>query len=212
MLALFKRKDDEPEYYGLYALPAAVLLGGYALLVAKGAVETSALIALASGVMCIGCIGALGKQVTARLGNVLGLGGVLFGLVATLGGMISGGATKAGMLGIAALLAVGSSGGLAVASRVGPTELPQTVAAFHSLVGLAAALTGVGEYMLRAAAGATGGAVGVAIYLATFLGGVTTTGAQVLGVGQPPGRSVGTCTQVLGVGQPAGRSVGTMAY
>jgi len=179
MLGLFKRKDDAPEYYGFYALPAAVLLGGYALLLAKGAIESSAIVALASGVMCIGCIGALGKQVTARLGNVLGLGGVAFGVAATLGAMIGGGATKAGMLGIGGLLAAGGVGGLAVATRVGPTELPQTVAAFHSLVGLAAALTGIGEYLLRAAEGASGGAVAVAIYLATFLGGITTTGSIV---------------------------------
>ena len=179
MLELFKRKDDEPEYYSLYALPAAVLLGGYGLLLAKGAVESSALIALVSGVCCIGCIGALGKQVTARLGNVLGLGGVAFGLAATLGGMLGAGATTAGLIGIAGLLAFGSVGGLAVATRVGPTELPQTVAAFHSLVGLAAALTGAGEYLLRAATGAVGGAVGIAIFLATFLGGLTATGSVV---------------------------------
>ena len=179
MLNLFRRPTDEPEYYSLYALPAFVLLAGYALLLAKGAIESSALIALASGVCCIGCIGALGKQVTARLGNVLGLGGVAFGIAATLGYLIGGGATKAGLLGIAALLGAGGAGGLAVATRVGPTELPQTVAAFHSLVGLAAALTGVGEFIHRAAGGAVGGAAGIAIFLATFLGGLTTTGSIV---------------------------------
>jgi len=179
MLQLFRRPTDEPEYYSLYAVPAVALLAGYVLLLTKGAVETSALIALASGVMCIGCIGALGKQVTARLGNVLGFGGVVFGLAATLGAMLAAGATKAGLIGIAALLAVGGIGGLGIASRVGPTELPQTVAGFHSLVGLAAAFTGVGEYMLRATHGATGGAVAIAIYLATFLGGLTATGSVV---------------------------------
>lgn len=179
MLQLFRRPTDEPEYYSLYAVPAAVLLGGYALLLAKGAAESSALIALISGVCCIGCIGALGKQVTARLGNVLGFGGVMLGLAATFGTLISGGATRTGLLGVGGLLAVGSAGGLAVASRVGPTELPQTVAAFHSLVGLAAALTGIGEYLHRAAAGTMGGSAGIAIYLASFLGSLTATGSMV---------------------------------
>jgi len=179
MLQLFRRPTDDPEYYQLYALPAAVLLGGYALLLTKGAIEASSLVALASGVMCIGCIGALGKQVTARLGNVLGLGGVAFGLAATLGTMLGAGATKVGLLGVGALLAVGSLGGVGVASRVGPTELPQTVAAFHSLVGPAAALTGIGEFLHRAGSGAVGGAAAVAIYLATFLGSLTATGSVV---------------------------------
>jgi NAD(P) transhydrogenase len=68
--------------------------------------------------------------------------------------MLGAGATKVGLLGVGALLAVGSLGGVGVASRVGPTELPQTVAAFHSLVGLAAALTGIGEFLHRAGSGA----------------------------------------------------------
>ncbi len=38
----------------------------------------------------------------------------------------------------AVLAGVGSGVGAVIASGVGPTELPQTVAAFHSLVGLAA--------------------------------------------------------------------------
>ena len=42
---------------------------------------------------------------------------------------------------------VGGALGLGVASKVGPTELPQTVAAFHSLVGIAAAATSLGLYV-----------------------------------------------------------------
>ena len=61
--------------------------------------------------------------------------------------MLAQGATRAGLLGVSGLFGVGGAMGLAVASRVGPTELPQTVAAFHSLVGLAAAFTGIGEFI-----------------------------------------------------------------
>jgi H+-translocating NAD(P) transhydrogenase len=42
-------------------------------------------------------------------------------------------------------MCIGGALGLGVASKVGPTELPQTVAAFHSLVGVAAAATSLGE-------------------------------------------------------------------
>jgi len=110
---------------------------------------------------------------------VLGLGGVAFGLAATLGGMLSAGASSAALLGVLVLLAIGSTGGFAVASRVGPTELPQTVAAFHSLVGIAAAFTGIGEFLHRAAHGTVGGAAAAAIYLASFLGWLTCTGSIV---------------------------------
>ena len=64
-----------------------------------------------------------------------------------------------------------------VASKVGPTELPQTVAAFHSLVGLAAMAGAAGEYLGNSGDLALGTLS--SIYLATFIGGVTFTGSIV---------------------------------
>ena len=63
------RPTDDPEYYSLYAVPAAVLLGGFGLLLSAGKTAASSLVALASGVCCIGAIGALGKQVLLPLSN-----------------------------------------------------------------------------------------------------------------------------------------------
>lgn len=75
------------------------------------------------------------RQETARLGNTLGIAGVVFGLAATLAFQLASGATAAGVRMLALLLGGGGVIGLAIASKIGPTELPQTVAAFHSLVG-----------------------------------------------------------------------------
>lgn len=44
---------------------------------------------------------------------------------------------------------VGSAIGYYLSTKIGPTELPQAVAAFHSLVGLAAAFTAVGDFMVH---------------------------------------------------------------
>lgn len=105
------------------------------------------------------------------------MAGVAFGLASTTADMsVAGAATEAfeqvGLLGGA-----GAAVGSVLASGVGPAELPQTVAAFHSLVGLAAMAGAAGEFF------ASGDSLGLgtlaAIYLAVFIGGVTFAGSVV---------------------------------
>jgi len=72
---------------------------------------------------------------------------------------------------------LGAAVGTAVASQVGPTELPQTVAAFHSLVGIAAMAGAAGEYLGNV--GDLDAGTLSAIYLAVFIGAITFTGSIV---------------------------------
>jgi len=179
MLGLFRRPDDPPEYYSFYGVPVAVMLAGLVGLQAFGAVGGAGVVALASGVLCISAVAGLGKQATARLGNTLGVAGVCFGLASTVAKQVIAGATGAGLVGIGAITAAGSAVGLGIAGKVGPTELPQTVAAFHSLVGAAAVATAFGEFLHLAPLGALSPVSIGAIVAAIYLGGITTTGSLV---------------------------------
>merc|ERR1719410_3117844 len=75
----------------------------------------------------------------------------------------------------AVLMLVGGGLGLAWGLRVSPIALPQTVAAFHSLVGLAAMCTSIGSYWANPAIGAS--MENVSAILGDFIGGVTLTGS-----------------------------------
>jgi len=90
----------------------------------------------------------MGKQDTARLGVTVGMSGVGMGLTATVGAMYLNGADAStfGQLGI--MGGIGGTVGYAVAQRISPTSLPEAVAAFHSLVGVAACATAVGDWMV----------------------------------------------------------------
>uniref|UniRef100_A0A669DEU3 proton-translocating NAD(P)(+) transhydrogenase n=1 Tax=Oreochromis niloticus TaxID=8128 RepID=A0A669DEU3_ORENI len=72
--------------------------------------------------------------------------------------------------------------GLTIAKRIEISDLPQLVAAFHSLVGLAAVLTCIAEYMIEYPHLDTHPAAGVlktVAYLGTYIGGVTFSGSLV---------------------------------
>uniref|UniRef100_A0A673ZWD2 proton-translocating NAD(P)(+) transhydrogenase n=1 Tax=Salmo trutta TaxID=8032 RepID=A0A673ZWD2_SALTR len=72
--------------------------------------------------------------------------------------------------------------GLTIAKRIEITDLPQLVAAFHSLVGLAAVLTCVAEYMIEYPhldVHPAANMVKTVAYLGTYIGGVTFSGSLV---------------------------------
>uniref|UniRef100_A0A3P9NWY4 NAD(P) transhydrogenase, mitochondrial n=1 Tax=Poecilia reticulata TaxID=8081 RepID=A0A3P9NWY4_POERE len=178
MLDMFKRPTDPPEYNYLYLLPAGVFVGGYAAALQAG-YNVEQMMYLGSGLCCVGALAGLSNQTTARLGNTLGMIGVAGGLAATLGALKPSPELLAQM---SAAMAVGGTAGLTIAKKIEISDLPQLVAAFHSLVGLAAVLTCVAEYMIEYPHFATDPAANltkIVAYLGTYIGGITFSGSLV---------------------------------
>ena len=180
MLDLFRRPTDPKDFFEFYALPAAIVVGGLTAAGFAGVGDLgtmSGAVGIASAICCIAAIAGLANQETARTGNVLGMTGVGFGLASTVADMSLAGAGPVAFEQVGALGVAGAGLGAVVASKVGPTELPQTVAAFHSLVGLAAMAGAAGEYLISGDELSLG--TNAMIYLATFIGGVTFSGSVV---------------------------------
>uniref|UniRef100_A0A672NWP4 proton-translocating NAD(P)(+) transhydrogenase n=1 Tax=Sinocyclocheilus grahami TaxID=75366 RepID=A0A672NWP4_SINGR len=178
MLDMFKRPTDPPEYNYLYLLPVGLFVGGYGVALQSG-YNIEQMMYLGSGLCCVGALGGLSTQSTARLGNVLGMIGVAGGIVATFGALKPSPELMAQM---SAAMAVGGTAGLTIAKKIQISDLPQLVAAFHSLVGLAAVLTCVAEYMVEYPHFATDPAANltkIVAYLGTYIGGVTFSGSLV---------------------------------
>merc|ERR1711997_945276 len=134
---------------------------------------------LASGLCCIGALGGLSAQPTARLGNALGIIGVSSGIAATLGIVQPNPEILGQMIGTAV---AGAGIGTTIAKRIEITDLPQLVAAFHSLVGMAAVLTCVATYIDHFPGFATDPAatmIKTSCFLGTYIGGVTFTGSLI---------------------------------
>merc|ERR1712203_120903 len=85
MLDMFKRPTDPPEYPLMMGIPIATFLSAYGYAVSQGYPEVHQMAYLSSGLCCIGALGGLSAQPTARLGNALGIIGVSSGIAATLG-------------------------------------------------------------------------------------------------------------------------------
>uniref|UniRef100_A0A7N6ACC4 proton-translocating NAD(P)(+) transhydrogenase n=1 Tax=Anabas testudineus TaxID=64144 RepID=A0A7N6ACC4_ANATE len=178
MLDMFKRPTDPPEYNYLYMLPGAAFVGGYGASVAAG-YSIEQMMYLGSGLCCVGALAGLSAQGTSRLGNSLGMMGVAGGIAATLGALKPSPELLSQM---SLAMATGGTLGLTIAKRIEISDLPQLVAAFHSLVGLAAVLTCVAEFMIEYPHLDTHPAAGVlktVAYLGTYIGGVTFSGSLV---------------------------------
>ena len=174
MLDMFRRPMDPSEYPWLYAVPGALFGAGFLAAASTGMAGLVQAGYLASSLLCIGSISGLASQATARQGNLLGILGVGSGVLASLAAV---GFSPAVLTQWAAIASIGSIVGAIIGRRISPTELPQTVAALHSVVGLAAVLTSIGSVL---------GHMGdisllhmVTAYLGVVIGGVTFTGSIV---------------------------------
>ena len=90
---------------------------------------------LVSAVLFILALRGLSNPTTSRQGNQFGMTGMGIAVLATLAQR---GMSGTGFVLIAVAIAIGGTVGVVVARRIQMTALPQLVAAFHSLVGLAA--------------------------------------------------------------------------
>ena len=104
---------------------------------------------LVAGVCFILALRGLSSPESSRRGNRFGMAGMLIAVATTLvhyrplpppGGEPIMQVDIATMIQIAAAIAMGAVVGLVTARRIAMTAMPQLVAAFHSLVGLAAVL------------------------------------------------------------------------
>ncbi len=137
-----------------------------------------ALAYLASGVFFILALRGLSSPATSRRGNRFGMIGMLIAVGTTL-------ITHdiANILEIGVAILIGGLIGFTIARKIAMTQMPELVAAFHSLVGLAAVLVGWAAYLNPGAFGllVDGGisavskvemGLGIAIGAITFSGSV----------------------------------------
>ena len=90
---------------------------------------------LVASVLFILALRGLSHPETSRRGNQYGMAGMAIAIIATL---LTPGMHATGLVLVLVGLAIGGGVGAVVASRIQMTALPQLVAAFHSLVGMAA--------------------------------------------------------------------------
>ncbi len=167
---------------------------------------------LISGVCFIVALRGLSSPESSRRGNRAGMIGMAIAVVTTLAVH-----EIASLPEILAAMAIGGGIGLVTARRIQMTAMPQLVAAFHSLVGMAAVLVGAAAFLNPGAFGILGAdgieqvsrvemGLGVAIGAITFSGSVIAflklngnmSGAPIL----LPGRHVinlGTLAAILGL-------------
>ena len=171
MLDMFKRKSDAPEHNYLYSIPGLAFLGSALTGHMMGFGGVYQMAYLASSLCCIGGIAGLADQKTARIGNTSGIIGISGGIFTTLAMMNFPPAVLAQAV---ALLGTGIGFGALIGKRVAITDLPQTVAAFHALVGLAAVATSIASLMVLPHIDTFHK---MASFTGTFIGGVTLTGS-----------------------------------
>src|SRR5437016_11024839 len=101
-----------------------------------------ALLYLLAGILFILALRGLSSPETSRRGNLCGMVGMAIAILTTLASHPPAGIGSWTLVLLG--LAVGGGTGAAIARRVPMTAMPELVAAFHSLVGMAAVLVAAG--------------------------------------------------------------------
>jgi len=141
----------------------------------------SALLYLVAGVLFILSLRGLSSPASSRQGNWFGIVGMAIAVATTLASHPPASAT--GWILVVLGVAIGGGIGAVIARRVPMTSMPELIAAFHSLVGMAAVLVAAGAFYAPTAFGiGTHGdihgsslvemSLGVAIGALTFTGSV----------------------------------------
>lgn len=189
MLNLFKRPGDVD--FSSYMLVPGLLLIVWPWIQDFGSKLSDAgseLDNTVSALLCIASIVSLSSMKTANLGckfGMIGAGGAVSVALRQVGtgdaiGQIFGVTEVDAFVWVIAVpvsIAVGGILGLIVGTTVSPMSLPQTVAGFHSLVGLAAMLTSIGSFYEKKESGPT--LVNITAMLGNFIGAITLTGSLV---------------------------------
>ncbi|MGY6645779.1 MAG: NAD(P)(+) transhydrogenase (Re/Si-specific) subunit beta [Salinarimonas sp.] len=139
------------------------------------------LLYLVSGVLFILALRGLSHPTTSRQGNMFGMIGMGLAVATTL---VYANPSLGGWLLVIVGIAVGGGIGATIARRVPMTAMPQLVAAFHSLVGMAAVLVAAAALYAPQAfdLGAPGSISGVTLFemgLGCAIGAITFTGSVI---------------------------------
>ncbi len=142
----------------------------------------AALLYLIASVLFILALRGLSSPATSRQGNIFGMAGMAIAIVTTLA--LRPPSSLAAWLLVLLGMGIGGGAGAVIARRVPMTAMPQLVAAFHSLVGLAAVLVAAGALYAPAAfelglPGRIPGASLVEMSLGVAIGAVTFTGSVI---------------------------------
>ncbi|MBB3951556.1 NAD(P)(+) transhydrogenase (Re/Si-specific) subunit beta [Aureimonas jatrophae] len=136
---------------------------------------------LVSGVLFILALRGLSHPSTSRQGNLYGMVGMALAIVTTL---FLARPSFGGLVLIALGLGLGGGAGAVIARRIAMTAMPQLVAAFHSLVGLAAVMVAAAALYAPESIGI--GAVGsihtqalVEMSIGVAIGAITFTGSVI---------------------------------
>ena len=144
----------------------------------------TAILYLVAGVLFILALRGLSSPVTSRRGNTMGMIGMAIAIGTTLANVAAHGVDPATIGLIIGGLAIGGGIGAVIARKVAMTAMPQLVAAFHSLVGLAAVMVAASAFYSPEAFGILGDdgliktaslvemSLGIAIGAVTFTGSV----------------------------------------